>query len=67
MNTCKTCSHFSRGHLVRHGDTQFGACRAITDEVTSDPKRAYAWDYEEYNAGLTVGEDFGCTLWEAKR
>ena len=63
MNRCKTCAHYNRIAALDGG--KFGSCQSVTDDVTKDPKRAYVWDYEDYRAGFTVGEEFGCTLWEA--
>ena len=74
QNQCKNCKYFKR-HTGKYDNKQFGKCCNEQKFVygTSDDNKnggnndiLFYMDYEWYNAGLEVGEDFGCIHFENK-
>ncbi len=63
---CEICKHWQ----PREVEPAWGDCKRVSHHDDFAPptgdERAYTWDREIYDSGLTTRSDFGCILHELK-
>lgn len=66
MNRCKNCEYFNRNKDDKFNNIKYGSCNCekfqydIASKYEKETDKLFYMDYEGYNAGIEVGEDFGC-------
>ena len=68
MKTCDKCKHYTKAHGSKLPGYEYdGMCALMKYDAPISINTAIPWDYEDYNAGVSVGPKFGCIHWVKAR